>query len=516
MNEPKLLIDTNILIGLEDNREIDSGFSSLQQKCQSNGVQIWVHEASRKDIERDKNNPRKAIIISKIAKFPELSDIPLPNQEVLEATYGKISKPNDYVDVVLLHTLHEVGAVDFLVTQDRGVHKRAAQLGIANRVFTVEDALVWLRDKYDRTSIALPFIEEKQCHQINRIDNIFTSLQSDYEGFNNWFTNSCVRNHRNCWTINFNDEIAGIAIRKDETLAELLSAVPSAQESFQQAPKKILKICTFKIKEQYRGEKFGEQLLKQILWWAHKNSYDVVYLTIYPKHKNLVDLLFQYGFGNIGRAGGELYLAKSFKPEVLKTAPRSDALAYHRQYYPAFVSDESVKKFLIPIKSDYYATLFPENVHKRQAGLFDAADGTHGSKIPGNTIRKVYVCHAQTNSIQLGDILLFFHLKDCNSLDSQCLITVGIVDGFDITNKNDELLRLTAKRSVFNQDELENFTQGETKKVKVINFLLAGHIIPSIPNSKMESIGIKGPYQSIRGINHTLYTQLESEIRLHV
>lgn len=74
----------------------------------------------------------------------------------------------------------------------------------------------------------------------------------------------------------------------------------------------------------------------------------------------------------------------------------------------------------------------------------------------------------------------------------------------------------TAKRSVFSQKELEDFTQGEAKKVKVINFLLAGHITPSIPYSKMESIGIKGPYQSIRTIAHALYKQLEPEIRLHV
>jgi len=263
MNAPKLLIDTNILIGLEDNVQIDGAFSSLQQKCQSNSVQIFVHEASRTDIESDKDNPRKVIILSKIAKFPELKGIPVPDTATLESTYGRISKPNDYVDVVLLHTLHEVGAVDFLVTQDRGIHKRAAQLGIANRVFRVEDALVWLRDKYERVSVPLPFIEEKQCHQINQQDDIFASLQSDYNGFDYWFKNSCVKNHRHCWTINFDNEIAGIAIRKDETFAELLTKVPSAKESFQQAPKKILKICTFKIKEKYRGEKFGEQLLSR-------------------------------------------------------------------------------------------------------------------------------------------------------------------------------------------------------------------------------------------------------------
>lgn len=512
----KLLIDTNILIGLEDSKEIDEEFSELIQRCQLNGVQIFVHEASRSDINRDNDLNRKAVITSKIAKFPELNGIPIPNQEALEAVYGEIKKPNDYVDVMLLYTLHEVGAVDFLITQDRGLHKRALRLGIANRVFTVEDALVWLRDKYDSLSVELPLIEEKQCHQINRRDDIFLSLQDDYEGFGEWFDRSCARNHRPCWTINFNNEIAGIAIRKDETFSDMISTLPSAKESFSRSPQKILKICTFKIKEKYRGEKLGEQLLKQILWWAHKNNYDLVYLTIYPKHKSLVDLLLQYGFENVGRSGGELYLAKVFGGGVLKTVPCADPLGYHRQYYPTFLSSENIRKFLVPIHSDYYATLFPENVNRPQAELFALTGGVSGNKIPGNTIRKVYVCHAQTNSVQIGDVLLFFLLKDVGSLDSQSLVTIGIVDGFDITSRNDELLRLTAKRSVFNQNELERFTEGQAKKVKVINFLLAGHIVPSIPYKEMQSIGIQGPYQSIRLIDNDQFIKLEPRIHMNV
>ncbi|MES2676905.1 MAG: GNAT family N-acetyltransferase [Pseudomonadota bacterium] len=512
MNEPKLLIDTNILIGLEDNKEVDKNFSSLQNKCQSNGVQIFVHEASLNDIERDKDNPRKKITISKIAKFPSLDGILLPDKTTLEKTYGPITKANDWVDVALLYTLHEVGAIDFLVTQDRGIHKRASQLDIADRVFYVEDALVWLREKYDRTPVTLPFIEEKKCHQINHQDDIFDSLRRDYTTFDQWFKTSCVKQHRSCWTINFANEIAGIAIRKDESYSGLISSVPLSEVHFQRPPKKILKICTFKIKEKYRGEKFGEQLLKQVLWWAKKNVYDLVYLTIYPKHKNLVDLLLKYGFENIGRGEGELYLAKSFEFDILKTKSPSSALLYHRQYYPNFISNESVQKFLIPIRSDYYATLFPENVHKKQPGLFDADSGIYGNRISGNTIRKVYVCRAIISTIKPGDILLFFHLKDENSFDSQCIVTIGVVDGFDTTNKNEELQRLTAKRSVFNQQQLEDFTEGNLKNVKIINFLLARHIDTPFPYNKMESIGIKGPYQSIRSITNKHYNQLKSEI----
>jgi hypothetical protein len=36
-------------------------------------------------------------------------------------------------------------------------------------------------------------------------------------------------------------------------------------------PERILKVCTFKMKREYQGEKFGEQLLKKILWFAQGN-----------------------------------------------------------------------------------------------------------------------------------------------------------------------------------------------------------------------------------------------------
>lgn len=516
MSGPKLLIDTNILIGLEDHKKIVSTFSSLHKKCQQHGVQIFIHEASKKDIERDKDAERRKIILSKIDKFLLLNGIDIPPVHELEATYGAIKSPNDLVDVTLLHSLHDVDAVDFLITQDRGLHKRAQRVGISGRVFRVEDAIVWLRDTYDRIKVSLPYIESKQCHQINKKDDIFTSLREDYEGFDTWFHDSCVKNHRDCWTIIFNDEIAGIAIRKDESFDDLKKDVPSSESHFTGAPKKILKICTFKVKDRYRGEKLGEQLIKQVLWWAHKNTYDFVYLTVFPKHKYLIDMLLQYGFETIGRTKGELYLGKTFMPDLLKTSKSTDPLSYHRQYYPAFLRGEEVSKFLIPIKSPYYEVLFPENVSKRQKSFFDDSPDIQINKVPGNTIRKVYLCQSGIKSIQKGDILLFFHLKDENSFHSQSLVTVGITDGFDITCSHEEILKLTAKRSVYSQEQLIGFTKKDTKEVKVINFLLAGHINPAILYDRLLEIGIKGPYQSIRSISHEHFQILEKELILDV
>lgn len=515
MKELKLLIDTNIIIGLEDHKEITASFSKLLQQCQKHGVKVFVHEASKEDIARDKDAARKQIILSKLEKFLPIEGIHIPPIEELSATYGHIGKSNDHIDVILLYTLHQ-NIIDFLVTQDRGLHKRASYVGLEDRIFRVEDALVWLRDTFEKISVSLPYIEERQCHQLNQRDDIFVSLREDYNGFDSWFVESCVKSQRECWTIHFQDEIAGIAIRKDESLEDLLEKVPTSSSHFVAPPSKILKICTFKIKTKFRGEKLGEQLLKQILWWSHKNSYDFVYLTVFPKHKYLIDMLVQYGFNTIGRSEGELFLGKVFANGIFEKEPYDDALEYHRKYYPSYVSDEPIGKYLVPIRGEYYSTLFPENVSPVQFGLFGSVVQDATSKIPGNTIRKVYVCHSNIKKIKQGDILLFFHLKDNNSMHSQKLVSVGIVDGFDVTFWAEELMKLTAKRSVFTPEQLTQYTKNPKKPVKVINFLLAGHINPAILFDHMKTIGITGNYQSIRTISHEHYLALEKDIILDV
>jgi hypothetical protein len=69
MPEIKLLIDTNIIIGLEDAGEVKASFADVVRKCGENGIRVFVHEASRKDVERDKDLARRKATLSKIGKF---------------------------------------------------------------------------------------------------------------------------------------------------------------------------------------------------------------------------------------------------------------------------------------------------------------------------------------------------------------------------------------------------------------------------------------------------------------
>jgi predicted nucleic acid-binding protein len=141
MSTPSYLIDTNILIGLEDNRAVDPAYSEFTSLAAKHKVDVFVHEAARDDIARDSDAGRRKISLSKIAKFQVLSKVRSLTQAQLEATFGAIRKPNDLVDATLLHAI-TIGAADFLVTEDKGLHARsiAHSADLGRRVLFMADA----------------------------------------------------------------------------------------------------------------------------------------------------------------------------------------------------------------------------------------------------------------------------------------------------------------------------------------------------------------------------------------
>ena len=257
MTGRKLLIDTNVFIGLEDQKEVAPEFAKMLELCQQHGVRYFVHEAAIWDIKRDRNCNRQKVSLSKVKKFEQLRGIKPPATNVLEAHFGPIQKENDVVDVELLHAL-DMGAVDFLVSQDQGIHARARRSTppLADRVLRVADAVIWFLplDVRQATPVNLPLIEEQPAHAIPLDDEIFDSLRTGYPEFNKWWREQCVNQHRLCWKATINGELAGLIVRKDEAHAEAKT---------RHTGPKILKVCTFKVKPEFRGEKLGELLLKQ-------------------------------------------------------------------------------------------------------------------------------------------------------------------------------------------------------------------------------------------------------------
>jgi hypothetical protein len=506
----KVLIDTNVVIGLEDAQPVQASLAELVRLSNEYAVGLFVEGATFNDVDRDKDAARRVVTLSKLAKFQKLRGLPVPDDDRLVARFGAIKSERDRSDVRLLVAL-DAKAIDFLVTQDNGLHRRAERAGMSASVLTVEEALQWLRQTFTAKSVSLPYVVERKAYEISQDHAIFSSLRSDYPGFDQWFE-KCKKQHRGCWVLEIGKEIAGLVIRKDEHHTEAHTHHPGP---------KILKICTFKVRDEFQGEKFGELLLKQVLWFCQRNSYDLTYITAYRKHAFLIDLLSYFGFQETRQMpNGEIMLEKTITKGPLPPVT-GDVFAFDRVHYPRFYDAHAVRKFCVPIQPDYHRRLFPEIAFGRELPLFPTDTFgpilAHGQeRTPGNTIRKVYLCRAKIKRLRPGDLLFFYMSKDARYAASQSITTVGIVEQVIDVTTEDDLIKHTAKRSVFSAEDLHEMKPSVISPLKVIDFLLVGHIEPSVRLDTLVHMRVfsNRPPQSIASMTERQYAKLKPHIQL--
>jgi len=342
--------------------------------------------------------------------------------------------------------------------------------------------VAWLRASFEPTRVTLPFVEEVPAHAIDQADDIFDSLRQGYPDFDKWWRTKCVRGHRLCWAATIDNELAGLVVRKEETHTEAKTRFPGP---------KILKICTFKVKPKYRGEKLGELLLKQVLWFAQKNAFDLVYLTTFSDQRVLISILVYYGFENTGtNALGEEIYEKPLCRDRVAPAPGESLFDLARTNYPRFVGHPPAEAFCVPIRGEYHDILFPELAAKIQEDLFGSYSSSKEKRTPGNTIRKVYLCRASTSRLRPGSILLFYRSRSQGYVASQSVTSVGVVEVVTEASSLDDLVRITAKRSVYSEEQLAEFGATRARPVKVIDFLLIGHIEPPMKLAELNNEGV--------------------------
>lgn len=502
MSPQSYLIDTNILIGLEDNHKVEAEYARFQKLASAHKVDIFVHEVANEDIARDKDTVRRQISLSKIEKYRILKKRRGLSTGELASAYGPLKRPNDLVDATLLHAL-ESGAADFLVTQDKGLHERAQKRSpdLGRRVLFVADAMDLLVQTYEPKEVPIRHVAEVQAHEIDHEDGFFDSLRDGYPEFNDWWRDKCVKQHRACWVVYDDDKLVGLIVRKDEAGNDTDAVTPA---------EKILKICTFKVAPEKRGVKLGELLLKQVLWYAQTNGYGLAYLTTYEDQVSLMDLLEFYGFQNVGtNEQGEFIYERVFSRDGLNRSADVTAFELARSSYPKFLLDQETRGFGIPIKEAYHDTLYPDLWQPRQPDLFTGASKADAPTRPGNTIRKVYLCRAQSQLGPAGSVL-FFYKGVSQEPPSQAITALGILESVSLAKSTKDLMLLTGGRSVYSEKELASWSAMEGRPVKVINYLLVAYIDPPVSLEELRKMGVVNghPQQSIYELQHDRLTDL--------
>jgi hypothetical protein len=172
--------------------------------------------------------------------------------------------------------------------------------------------------------------------------------------------------------------------------------------------------------------------------------------------------------------------------------------AADRLNYPRFCAGSEVPVYGIPIQEAYHEILFPELVQRRQTDLFQSLGLGGGPRTPGNTIRKVYLCRAKANITTPGALLLFYKGKSMKP-PSQTITTIGVFEDMRYAHSLEELRQMAGGRSVYSERQLVGWGATGDRPVKLINFLLAGHIEPPIGLPQLQADGVFGrhPAQSI-------------------
>lgn len=479
----RFLLDTNILIPLQDSYQVlESNLANFIRLANIGGHQLLYHPATIADFERDTDAQRRSRNLQRIRQYPVLESpaaCPWNNGE---------TGANDACDNEILYAL-ECDAVHALVTEDRGIHAKAKARGLNERVYTIQTAEDWLRRLHEPRKFDLPNIQVAPLHSLTPqlSTPFFDSLREGYRGFDEWFRDKAKEN-RMAWI--YRDE--------NEVIAAICIYVIQSNEVINDAGEHLagtaLKLCTFKVGDGVRGRKIGELFLKAAFRYASDNGCENLFIHANAeRHDYLIRLLQEFGFEEQGSYVGDLVLVKSH-PVAPPSEPQIPPLEYVRRYFPHFRQDSSIQKFLIPIQPHFHETLFPD-YQPIQPRLFGASNNI------GNAIKLAYLCHAQTKSIHVGDLVLFYR-----TMDEKSITSVGVVDRFEVLDDAAQIASLVSRRTVYSIDQIDDMAKRPTK---VILFRLVKHLHKPVKYSRLQHEHIvSGPIQSIRKITDESFSKI--------
>ncbi len=423
------------------------------------------------------------MILSKIKKYVVLEPPGQPEEAFLNLIKQEKMKPNDLIDNDLLYAVYR-HSVNFLVTEDRGIHKKAKRLGIDSRVYTIEQCIDALTGLFEKKSIFIPNVQEIPVYKLSVKDSFFSSLIRDYLGFENWFKRICEEN-RKAWAVFMdNGNLGALLIIKDEINNGVIP-LPT---------KIILKMCTFKVDEELRGRKIGELFLKACFGYCLENCYQATYLTtIAETHKELFNLCLEFGFTQTPYNEREIALYKSFLPPAQDEELHLDPLEFHIKYYPYYMSGSQINKFVFPVIPKYHRILFPDC--QNQTELF------YPNEAVNNGILKAYICNSNNTKVRKGDLVLFYRSRDW-----QAITTLGIVEEVLRTDDPNEVAAVVSKRTVYTFEEINEISK---KTALVILFRQIKHLnIPIKYHELRKKKIIKNHLESITTISDTGFSEI--------
>ena len=306
----------------------------------------------------------------------------------------------------------------------------------------------------------MPMYELKGFAECDVDDPFFDSLKEDYNGFEQWFKRKSDEGEKVYVSMDNGQVQAFVYIKEGEQ-----EAVGDLPES-----KGRLKIGTLKISKDSAGKKLGEGAIGLALWRWQQSDSDEIYVTVYPKHDDIISLVKKYGFHKAGNKEGEEVYVKDKRSIPLEIGERAGLTSL------PYIDPDFKRAGYIPIYEKYHDVMFP------YSELMNT-DQTMRPLPVSNGINKSYVATPKGMiDYRPGDIVLIYRISETDrrnksAATSYCTVSTvrwikrngKLIDG----ENKDSFKDMIENRTVYSDEELDAlFTKDN---LCVINLLYNGY-----------------------------------------
>ena len=457
----RILIDTNIIIHREANRVVNEDIGLLFNWLDRLKFDKCVHPLTIEEISGHQDENVVKTMKIKIGNYNLLKTESADDQLITQIRESDKSR-NDFIDTSILKEVYN-NRVDYLITEDRGIHRKAKFLGCSEKVFKIDAFLEkCIAENPELKNYQVLAVKKEYFGNINLNDTFFDSFKQDYNEFGAWFNKKADNISYVCIT---DGDVKAFLYLKQEDNNEVYNDI---EPSFPQ--KKRLKIGTFKVTS--TGYKLGERFLKVIFDNALQYDVEEIYVTIFDKRDEqlrLIYLLEDWGFKHWGTKttnnGIEQVFVRECKPTPNLNQPKLT--------FPAV--SKNTTKWIVPIYPQYHTELFPDSILNNES----PQDFTENEPYR-NAIKKVYISRSYNRNLNGGDLVLFYRT---GGHYAGVISTIGVVENV-VTNIRDEnhFIELCRKRSVFDNAGLREFwNYRKNDRPFIVNFLY----IDSFPMPKV-------------------------------
>ncbi|XWN37078.1 MAG: PIN domain-containing protein [Balneola sp.] len=461
----RVLLDTNILIHRETGYAVNEDIGRLFFWLDKIKAEKIIHPVSVNEIEGHNDEKIKKSFSIKLQHYTTIkTDISLA-EEIVKTICPSDTSQNDKNDTILLNEVFRK-RVDLLVTEDKGIHRKAKILGIENSVVRIEKFVEQSTIDHPRLiDYKVLTVKKEYLGNIDLSDPFFDSFKEDYNGFESWFLRK-------------SDEITYVCYTDSRISAFLYLKIEDKQEDYSDIepflkPKKRVKIGTFKVT--LNGLRLGERFLKIVFDHALLNNVDEIYVTVFPKRQEqlrLINMLEDWGFKEFGiktsENGKEKVFTRSFLEINTYQSPQTS--------FP-FISNQH-RPFVVPIYPEYHTRLLPDSILNTESTM-DFKENRPVS----NSIRKSYISHSIERNLKPGDPIFFYRT---GGYHKSVITTIGIVQKVhNDLSSFEELRAITRKRTVLSDKKLREFwDRFDWSNPFVVDFLYA-YSLPKRPNLKL-------------------------------